>query len=155
MRLTSSRLPLSQEAANPSLLGLCTHISSKNHAMLVPKPDKLWFAGSERHLSRASPSWEYADRLRQFSTSMLYRGLRIKITHFHGVFDVRYWLKSACDWLTSIVHSENWQSGPENHARGVAWLDKIYKHNRTGTINSLAAHKDFGKALPSSVSLQT
>ncbi|KAL9069027.1 MAG: hypothetical protein Q9161_005785 [Pseudevernia consocians] len=39
---------------------------------------------------------------------------------------------------------ENWQSGPENHARGVAWLDKIYKHNRTGTIQSLAAHKDFG-----------
>ena len=38
---------------------------------------------------------------------------------------------------------ENWQSGPENHARGVAWLDKIYKHNRTATINSLAAHKDF------------
>ncbi|CAF9943570.1 MAG: hypothetical protein ALECFALPRED_000704 [Alectoria fallacina] len=38
---------------------------------------------------------------------------------------------------------ENWQSGPENHARGVAWLDKIYKQNRTGTINSLAAHKDF------------
>ena len=41
-------------------------------------------------------------------------------------------------------HSENWQSGPENHARGVAWLDKIYKNNRTATINSLAAHKDFG-----------
>ena len=41
-------------------------------------------------------------------------------------------------------HSENWQSGPENHTRGVAWLDKIYKHNRTATINSLAAHKDFG-----------
>ena len=40
--------------------------------------------------------------------------------------------------------SERWQSGPENTARGVAWLDKIYKHNRTGTINSLAAHKDFG-----------
>lgn len=38
---------------------------------------------------------------------------------------------------------ENWQSGPENHARGVAWLDRVYQRNRTGTINALAAHKDF------------
>ena len=44
-------------------------------------------------------------------------------------------------------HSENWQSGPENHARGIGWLDKIYKENRTSTINSLAAHKDFGTLL--------
>ena len=39
--------------------------------------------------------------------------------------------------------SENWQSGPENHARGAAWLDKVYQRNRTATMNSLAAHKDF------------
>ncbi|KAM0794799.1 hypothetical protein BDR22DRAFT_883316 [Usnea florida] len=38
---------------------------------------------------------------------------------------------------------EHWQSGPENHARGAAWLDKVYQRNRTATINSLAAHKDF------------
>ena len=30
-------------------------------------------------------------------------------------------------------------------ARGSAWLDQIYKDNRTATINTFAAHKDFGK----------
>ena len=52
-------------------------------------------------------------------------------------------------------HSENWQSGPENHARGVAWLDKIYKQNRAGTINSLAAHKDFGTVFQAIVFLSS
>jgi len=41
-------------------------------------------------------------------------------------------------------YSEHWQSGEENKARGLAWLDQIYKHNRTNTINNFAAHKDFG-----------
>lgn len=53
-----------------------------------------------------------------------------------------------------LVPSEHWQSGPENYARGTAWLDKIYKENRTGTINSLAAHKDFGTPFHTSISLQ-
>ena len=46
---------------------------------------------------------------------------------------------------TYLYASENWQSGPENHARGVAWLDRVYQRNRTGAINAMAAHKDFGK----------
>ncbi len=41
--------------------------------------------------------------------------------------------------------SEHWQSGPENLARGSAWLDRIYQDNRTATINTFASHKDFGK----------
>lgn len=63
------------------------------------------------------------------------------------------WLMSRSDARHS--NSENWQSGPENHARGSAWLDKVYKHNRTSTINSLAAHKDFGTSLKLTVLFQT
>ena len=44
-----------------------------------------------------------------------------------------------------IACSENWQSGPENTARGAAWLDTIYKHNRTNTMKPMESHKDFGK----------
>ena len=43
--------------------------------------------------------------------------------------------------------SEKWQSGPENEARGKAWLDTIYKHNRTETMEPMMAHKDFGMPL--------
>ncbi|KAK0507110.1 hypothetical protein JMJ35_010568 [Cladonia borealis] len=38
---------------------------------------------------------------------------------------------------------EHWQSGPENTARGAAWLDTIYKHNRTNTMKPMESHKDF------------
>lgn len=38
---------------------------------------------------------------------------------------------------------ENWSSGPENSARGAAWLDKIYKHNHAATESTLSNHKDF------------
>ena len=43
-----------------------------------------------------------------------------------------------------IACSENWQSGPENTARGAAWLDTIYKHNRINTMKPMESHKDFG-----------
>ena len=39
---------------------------------------------------------------------------------------------------------EHWQSGEKNRERGSAWLDQIYQQNRAGTINALAAHRDFG-----------
>ncbi|WEW56590.1 hypothetical protein PRK78_002037 [Emydomyces testavorans] len=39
---------------------------------------------------------------------------------------------------------EHWQSGPANHARGKAWLDRIYKHNILSIDDSFASHKDFG-----------
>ena len=42
---------------------------------------------------------------------------------------------------------EHWQSGPENHAHGIAWLDQVYKQNRTATISTFAAHKDFGNSV--------
>ncbi|EAS30540.2 uncharacterized protein CIMG_06019 [Coccidioides immitis RS] len=38
---------------------------------------------------------------------------------------------------------EHWQSGPANHARGKAWLDRIYKHNILSINDALASHKDF------------
>ena len=44
-------------------------------------------------------------------------------------------------------YSENWQSGPENEERGKKWLDTIYKHNRTKTMEPMMAHKDFGMSL--------
>ncbi len=52
-----------------------------------------------------------------------------------------------------VAYSEHWQSGPENEARGTAWLDAIYKHNRTNTMKPLDAHKDFGKPLFQTLSL--
>ena len=82
---------------------------------------------------------------------MLWRELKIKTTRLHGapwIPSLFIWLVRLCECVADghfLCVSENWQSGPENHARGVAWLDKIYQHNRTGTMNSLAAHKDFGK----------
>ena len=42
---------------------------------------------------------------------------------------------------------ENWQSGPENEERGKKWLDTIYKHNRTKTMEPMMAHRDFGMFL--------
>lgn len=42
---------------------------------------------------------------------------------------------------------EHWQSGEENKARGMAWLDQIYRQDRKGTINKFEAHKDFGKII--------
>lgn len=45
---------------------------------------------------------------------------------------------------------EHWQSGEENKARGMAWLDQIYKQDRKGTINKFEAHRDFGKPIPNS-----
>lgn len=38
---------------------------------------------------------------------------------------------------------EKWQSGPENSARGMAWYDKLYKHDRDGALASVDAQKDF------------
>jgi len=38
---------------------------------------------------------------------------------------------------------ENWQSGPENRARGEAWLNQIYKSNLSTATDNFAAHKDF------------
>ncbi|KMU90701.1 hypothetical protein CIHG_08513 [Coccidioides immitis H538.4] len=45
--------------------------------------------------------------------------------------------------LTRISTREHWQSGPANHARGKAWLDRIYKHNILSINDALASHKDF------------
>ncbi|KAF3482418.1 uncharacterized protein GIQ15_05177 [Arthroderma uncinatum] len=38
---------------------------------------------------------------------------------------------------------EHWQSGEQNHERGVSWLSRIYQKNIDGIQDSLAAHKDF------------
>ncbi|RFU30726.1 hypothetical protein B7463_g5631, partial [Scytalidium lignicola] len=38
---------------------------------------------------------------------------------------------------------ENWQSGPENRARGEKWLSEIYKQNQSTSIAPMAAHRDF------------
>jgi len=38
---------------------------------------------------------------------------------------------------------ENWKSGPENIARGVEWLNQIYKANQAQTDDTLSAHQDF------------
>lgn len=46
-----------------------------------------------------------------------------------------------------IACRENWQSGPENEERGMKWLNTIYKHNRTKTMEPMMAHKDFGMSL--------
>ena len=46
------------------------------------------------------------------------------------------------------IFSEHWQSGPENTARGSAWLDRIYQRNRGPTIKAFEAHKDFGIFFP-------
>ncbi|KAI9705797.1 MAG: hypothetical protein M1820_005045 [Bogoriella megaspora] len=37
---------------------------------------------------------------------------------------------------------EGWQCDEANHQRGLAWLDKIYKQNRTSTVSKFDAHKD-------------
>ncbi|GJP93889.1 hypothetical protein AnigIFM63604_009146 [Aspergillus niger] len=38
---------------------------------------------------------------------------------------------------------ENWQCDEANHERGVAWLEKLYARNTSGTLDLFAAHKDF------------
>jgi hypothetical protein len=38
---------------------------------------------------------------------------------------------------------ESWKSGPENRARGEAWLNQIYKSNLSTATDNFAAHKDF------------
>ncbi|RDL32030.1 Uncharacterized protein BP5553_09432 [Venustampulla echinocandica] len=38
---------------------------------------------------------------------------------------------------------ENWQAGPENRARGEAWLNTIYQGNLSDATDKFAAHKDF------------
>ncbi|KAE8369600.1 hypothetical protein BDV27DRAFT_120566 [Aspergillus caelatus] len=39
---------------------------------------------------------------------------------------------------------ENWQCDQANHDRGVAWLEKLYARNTTGTLDLFRAHQDFG-----------
>ena len=79
---------------------------------------------------------------------MLRRSLKIKITPFHGTFDVLH-----TSWtlvrLTDVrlVPSEKWHSGPENNARGIASHQKIYTRERMAAMSSLAAHKDFGTCI--------
>lgn len=46
---------------------------------------------------------------------------------------------------------ENWQSGEENRKRGREWLDQIYKANHKATEDTLAAHRDFCKEIPSRI----
>ncbi|PWY65817.1 hypothetical protein BO83DRAFT_381270 [Aspergillus eucalypticola CBS 122712] len=38
---------------------------------------------------------------------------------------------------------EAWQCDEANHERGVAWLEKLYARNTSGTLDLFAAHKDF------------
>ncbi|KAM5472473.1 hypothetical protein MauCBS54593_003065 [Microsporum audouinii] len=38
---------------------------------------------------------------------------------------------------------EHWQSGEQNHERGMSWLSRIYQSNLDGIQHSLAAHRDF------------
>lgn len=45
--------------------------------------------------------------------------------------------------LTLLRNREGWQTGPENLARGDAWLNKIYKQNLSTTTDNFSAHKDF------------
>lgn len=87
---------------------------------------------------------------------MLCRGLKIKITPSRGTFAVLR-LGDNTIRLTDepLVPRENWQSGPENSAGGLAWLDKIYKHNRAGLYAKLAAHKDLGTAFRSSITVRS
>lgn len=37
-----------------------------------------------------------------------------------------------------------WANDSDNHARGMAWLEKIYTHNTANTLSLFDAHKDFG-----------
>jgi hypothetical protein len=38
---------------------------------------------------------------------------------------------------------EGWQAGPENRAKGEAWLNTIYKKNLSTATDNFIAHKDF------------
>jgi hypothetical protein len=38
---------------------------------------------------------------------------------------------------------DGWQTGPENRARGEAWLNTIYKNNLSTSTNYFVAHRDF------------
>lgn len=38
---------------------------------------------------------------------------------------------------------QGWQAGPENRARGEAWLNTIYKKNLSTATDNFIAHKDF------------
>ena len=43
-----------------------------------------------------------------------------------------------------VPRRDHWSSGPENHARGKAWLDQIYRRNYAAiTTVYMAAHRDF------------
>lgn len=87
---------------------------------------------------------------------MLCRGLKIKTTPSHGTLEVPRLSKDTVRSAdVPVVPSENWQSGPENSARGSAWLDKVYKHNRAGTFEKFAAHRDIGRAFQSTISLRS
>jgi hypothetical protein len=50
---------------------------------------------------------------------------------------------------------DNWQAGPENRARGLAWLGQLYKQDLGPIFQTFAAHKDFGESLclPSTVEI--
>ncbi|PWY66092.1 hypothetical protein BO70DRAFT_366578 [Aspergillus heteromorphus CBS 117.55] len=39
---------------------------------------------------------------------------------------------------------ENWQCDEANHARGTAWLEKLYARNTSSTMDLFASHRDFG-----------
>ncbi|EEQ34092.1 conserved hypothetical protein [Microsporum canis CBS 113480] len=43
---------------------------------------------------------------------------------------------------------EHWQSGEQNHERGMSWLSRIYQSNLDGIQHSLAAHRDFCTLTP-------
>lgn len=38
---------------------------------------------------------------------------------------------------------EGWQAGPDNRARGEAWLNALYKHDLSTATDNFIAHKDF------------
>ncbi|KAI2792802.1 hypothetical protein POX_b02845 [Penicillium oxalicum] len=45
------------------------------------------------------------------------------------------------------VSREHWQSGPENHARGIDWLQKVYAQNTPALLQMFRKHRDFADAL--------
>lgn len=55
---------------------------------------------------------------------------------------------SRYDQMSLLQHKltflrEQWKSGPENKARGEAWLGQIYKENLSTSTDHFKAHKDF------------